>query len=177
MAITSVPIWSSVSCDMCLFIRLRIDISAQERFIALKKLEFFRGFSDAEIGEIVRTGIWRYYENNTGILAEGELDDSFHLIVSGHVAVRKGGKDLSTLGQGDCFGEIGHANKVKSSVAILAKGQVSLLKMHSTMLGQLSLNCQARFLKAFLTTLVRRLSHPQPSTPENWIEQDLAGRI
>src|SRR5436309_349313 len=25
MAITSVPIWSSVSCDMCLFIRLRID--------------------------------------------------------------------------------------------------------------------------------------------------------
>src|SRR5439155_24031505 len=26
MAITSVPIWSSVSCDMCLFIRLRIDM-------------------------------------------------------------------------------------------------------------------------------------------------------
>jgi serine/threonine protein kinase len=140
-------------------------ISAQERFIALKKLEFFCGFPDTEIGEIVRTGIWRYYENNMEILAEGELDDSFHLIVSGHVAVRKGGKDLSTLGQGDCFGEIGHANKVKSNVAILAKDQVSLLKMHSTMLGQLSLNCQARFLKAFLTTLVRRLSHPQPLRP------------
>src|SRR5439155_23917102 len=28
MAITSVPIWNSVSCDMCLFIRLRIDITA-----------------------------------------------------------------------------------------------------------------------------------------------------
>lgn len=138
--------------------RARRDLSVQERFIALKKLEFFRGFPDPELWEILRISVWQYYEENAEILAESESEDSFYLIVSGEVTVRKGEENSRTLNQGDCFGEMGRRNKTKSHVTIMAKDRASLLSINSTLLGQVSLHCQARFLKAFLTRLVHRLS-------------------
>ncbi len=140
--------------------RPKKDISVQERFITLKGLEFFQDFPDPELWEILRIGVWQHYGDGIEILAESELEDSFHLIVSGEVMVRKGGEDSRTLGRGDCFGESG--NKTKCNVTIMTRGEVSLLKVNPTLLGQVSLNCQARFLKAFLTALVHRLSTTQP---------------
>jgi eukaryotic-like serine/threonine-protein kinase len=137
------------------------EISTQEKFIALKKLEFFQGLLDPELSEILRIGVWQYYEKNTEILAESRLEDCFVLIISGEITIRKGGEDSLILKRGDCFGEMGHRNKPKSPVTIRAKDRVCLLKVNSTLLNQVSLNCQARFLKAFLTGLVHRLSTAQ----------------
>ncbi|KAB2895719.1 MAG: serine/threonine protein kinase, partial [Kofleriaceae bacterium] len=56
--------------------RERID--EREKFTAVKQLEFFVGFPDAEIWEIVRAGQWNNYRNHAEIILEGELDDSFY---------------------------------------------------------------------------------------------------
>jgi len=133
-------------------------ISEQERFNMVKKLDFFAGFPDAEIWEIVRAGSWQKYDTGEQIILEGELDDSFYIIADGEVIVRKSGKDLRTLVKGDCFGEMGYLARTKRTASIVAKGRTALLKVNSTVINQVSLNCQVRFLKVFLRTLIHRLS-------------------
>lgn len=134
------------------------DIDERERFSAVKQLEFFVGFPDAEIWEIVRAGQWNNYSNQDEIILEGELDDSFYIIVHGEVMVSKNGKELRSLYAGDCFGEMGYLARTKRTATITACGPTSLLKLNSTVIGQASLNCQVRFLKVFLRTLIHRLS-------------------
>ena len=134
------------------------NISEQEQFTAVKQLEFFDGFPDAEVWEIVRAGNWQDYSDGEEIIIEGDLDDSFYIIIHGEVSVQKSGKDLRTLLAGDCFGEMGYLAKTKRTATIVARAPTSLLKINSTVISQVSLNCQVRFLKVFLRTLIHRLS-------------------
>ena len=134
------------------------NLTEQEQFGAVKQLDFFQGFPDAEVWEIVRAGKWQDYLDGDEIIVEGDLDDSFYIIVKGKVAVQKSGKDLRELLAGDCFGEMGYLAKTKRTATIVAHGDTSILKVNSTVISQVSLNCQVRFLKVFLRTLIHRLS-------------------
>ncbi len=136
----------------------QVNITEQERFVAVKALDFFQGFPDSEVWEIVAAGKWQDYADRNEIILEGELDDSFYIIVHGEVTVRKNNKDLRSLFAGDCFGEMGYLAKTKRTATITARGPTSLLKLNSSVIGQASLNCQVRFLKVFLRTLIHRLS-------------------
>lgn len=134
------------------------DISEQERFNSIKQLEFFQGFPDGEMWEILRASTWQDYAHGEDIIVEGELDDCFYIIVAGNVAVTKSNKEIRTLAQGDCFGEMGYLAKTKRTATIKSMGNTSLLKINSTVISQVSMNCQVRFLKVFLRTLIHRLS-------------------
>ena len=134
------------------------DISEQEKFISIKKLEFFQGFPDAELWEILRASTWQDYDAGNDIIVEGELDDCFYIIAEGKVTVSKNNKVIRTLEKGDCFGEMGYLAKTKRTASIRSEGNTSLLKINSTVISQVSLNCQVRFLKVFLRTLIHRLS-------------------
>src|SRR3990172_3444099 len=134
------------------------DISVQEMFNSVKKLEFFQGFPDAEVCEILRASTWQDYHRHDKIIIEGELDDCFYILVVGKVNVKKKNKIIRTLGNGDCFGEMGYLAKTKRTASIEAEDDTSLLKINSTVISQVSLNCQVRFLKVFLRTLIHRLS-------------------
>jgi eukaryotic-like serine/threonine-protein kinase len=134
------------------------DISAEEKFNMIKKLEFFSGFPDAEIWEILRASSWQEYNPNEDIIIEGELDDCFYIIVTGKVVVKKNAKTIRTLHIGDCFGEMGYLAKTKRTASIVAENATALMKINSTVISQVSLNCQVRFLKVFLRTLIHRLS-------------------
>lgn len=145
------------------------DIEAEEKFNAVQKLEFFRDFSEAEIWEIVRACNWMKFDVGAGIISEGEIDDSFYIIVSGSVEVRKGSHAIGTLRQGDCFGEMGYLSKAERSATIIAKEPVHLMKINSTLIEQVSVDCQLRFSRVFLRTLVKRLSSTtsMAATPSN----------
>ncbi|MEM6999007.1 MAG: serine/threonine-protein kinase [Pseudomonadota bacterium] len=134
------------------------DISAQEKFDAVKKLEFFAGFPDAEIWEILRASTWQDYDINDDIIVEGDMDDCFYIITNGQVEVMKNEAIIRTLQQGDCFGEMGYLAKTKRTASIKSGDNTSLMKINSTVISQVSLNCQVRFLKVFLRTLIYRLS-------------------
>ena len=134
------------------------DISAEEKFNMIKKLEFFQGFPDAEIWEILRASTWQEYKPDENIIVEGELDDCFYIIVTGTVDVRKNQKTIRVLHIGDCFGEMGYLAKTKRTASIMAEEATALIKINSTVISQVSLNCQVRFLKVFLRTLIHRLS-------------------
>lgn len=134
------------------------NISEQEQFNSIQQLEFFEGFPDAELWEIIRASTWQDYANGDEIIVEGELDDCFYIIVQGEVSVEKNDKSIRSLGTGDCFGEMGYLTKTKRTATIRSSGVTALLKINSTVISQVSLNCQVRFLKVFLRTLIHRLS-------------------
>lgn len=134
------------------------NINEEEKFAMIKQLGFFQGFPDAEIWEIIRASTWQDYDQGENIIVEGELDDCFYIIVSGCVAVNKNDKTIRILRQGDCFGEMGYLAKTKRTASIVADEKTALVKINSTVISQVSLNCQVRFLKVFLRTLIYRLS-------------------
>ena len=138
--------------------RPKEDISSQEKFNSVKQLEFFQGFPDTEIWEIMRASTWQDYQDSEDIIVEGELDDCFYIIVTGTVGVMKGDTVIRTLNKGDCFGEMGYLAKTERTASIKSQGQTALLKINATVISQVSLNCQVRFLKVFLRTLIQRLS-------------------
>lgn len=134
------------------------NISEQEKFNSIKSLEFFQGFPDAEMWEILRASTWQDYHNDEAIILEGELDDCFYIIIKGSVAVTKGAQVIRSLEVGDCFGEMGYLARTKRTASIKSTSETSLLKINSTVISHVSLNCQVRFLKVFLRTLIHRLS-------------------
>ena len=134
------------------------DIPAQEKFNYVKDLDFFRGFPDSEIWEIIRASVWQEVDVDEVIIEEGDVDDAFFIITAGSVLVSKGGQRLSELRQGDCFGEMGYLSRTRRSATVTAIKPVSLMKANSNLIEQVTQECQLRFYKVFLRVLVSRLS-------------------
>ena len=53
---------------------------------------------------------------------------------------------------------MGYLNKIKRTASIIAIGRVALMKVNSTLIEQVSRDCQLRFCKVFLRVLIDRLS-------------------
>jgi len=150
--------------------RPREELSAKEKFETVKELDFFLGFPEPELWEIINASIWQGFEPGDELVVEGEIDDCFFIIVSGVVDVRKGERVLRTLNTGDCFGEMGYLAKTRRTASIVGIDGGNVLKINSSVVSQVSLNCQVRFLKVFLRTLIHRLSQ----TTEKVSQQDEA---
>ena len=132
-------------------------IDRQEHFDILRRLSFFHDFSQSEIRELLRASEWREYSAADEIVREGTADDRFYVIVTGNVSVESHGKPLGALREGDCFGETGYVTGARSTAGFRAQEAVTVLSVSSTMLEQVSTECQLRFNKVFLRTLIRRL--------------------
>ncbi len=133
------------------------DIDEKERFSILRKLSFFHEFSHDEISELMRASEWREYVAGQDIVREGEMDDRFYIVVSGGCVVESNGAELGEMGTGSCFGEASYVSGVKRTATIRAKDAVTVVSVSATLLEQLSTECQLRFNKVFLRSLIRRL--------------------
>ena len=129
----------------------------QEHFDLLRTLHFVHEFSHAEIWEVLRASDWHEYKDDEDIVREGEVDDRFYIIVAGKVEVQANGNTIGTLTNGDCFGETSYVRGAKRQASIRADGQVTILRVSSTLMEQMSSACQLRFNKVFLRSLITRL--------------------
>lgn len=134
------------------------NIPAQEKFNYVKDLDFFRGFPDTEIWEIIRACVWQEVDIDEVIVKEGDIDDAFFIITAGSVVVSKEGQLLSDIKCGEFFGEMGYLNKIKRTATVTAKTPVTVMKISSTLIEQVTAECQLRFYKVFLRVLIDRLS-------------------
>ena len=129
----------------------------QEHFDLLRTLTFFHEFSHAEIWEVLRASDWHEYKDGEDIVREGEMDDRFYIIVSGQAEVEANGQNLGVLEDGACFGETSYVRGAKRTASIKANGPVTILRVSSTLMEQVSSACQLRFNKVFLRSLITRL--------------------
>ncbi len=139
-------------------------IDRKEQFDLLRKLRFFHDFSHEEIHEVLRASDWRDYQDEQPIIREGEMDDRFYVIVNGEVGVESGRRKIGVLGEGECFGETSYVDGARRTASIVANGDVTLMRVSSSLLEQASSSCQLRFNKVFLRTLIHRLQAPHPAT-------------
>jgi len=133
------------------------DIPAREKFEYIKGLHFFRGFTDAEMWEIVRASVWMEVAQGDAVIIEGQLDDALYLITAGEATVSKATKVLHHLVPGDCFGEMAFLRKVNRSATVTAETPVSLMKLNSSLMEQVAPACQLRFYRIFSAVLIDRL--------------------
>lgn len=136
----------------------------QEHFNLLRTLTFFHEFSHAEIWEVLRASDWHEYQDGEDIVREGEMDDRFYIIVSGQAGVEANGVKLGVLEDGSCFGETSYVRGAKRTASIRANGSVTILRVSSTLMEQVSSACQLRFNKVFLRSLITRLQGDGQST-------------
>ncbi len=129
----------------------------QEHFDLLRTLTFFHEFSHAEIWEVLRASDWTEYQDGDDIVREGEIDDRFYIIVSGKVMVKANGRAVGGMSNGQCFGETSYVRGAKRQASIQADGPVTILRVSSTLMEQVSSSCQLRFNKVFLRSLIERL--------------------
>jgi len=134
------------------------DIGMREKLDRLAKVPFFRDFFETELSEVVAAGEWLEYGAGQMILTEGDLDESFYVIIDGTVSVLVSGKHITALRAGDCFGEMAYVAKRSRSASIQAKTSVTVLKINKEVLETISVYCQLKFSKVFLNTLITRLS-------------------
>lgn len=138
--------------------RMAREVAEQERFNMVRRLSFFKEFSYPEVWEVLNASKWEIHNRGESIIVEGEVDESFFIIVSGEVNVVKGDKSLGLLKEGDCFGEMGYMSKTQRTATVTSRDGVAVMRVNSTLIEQASMQCQLRFHKVFLRTLIERLT-------------------
>ena len=134
----------------------RIDM--QEKWKTLRYLNFFRDFSDDQITEVVNASEWIDFKKGDVVLTEGDEETAFFIIAKGGVEVQKDDKVIGSMKQGDCFGEIAFITRRPRIATIVARTNVSMMKVSSRLMEQARLETQIQYYRIFLENLVGRLS-------------------
>ena len=131
-----------------------------EKFDTLRRLDFFRAFSDVELWEVLRLAKWQRLAAATTLIQEGDIGSSFFILAEGEVEVRKQNKLLGVLKAGECFGEMAYLGKHKfqRSASVLSRSDVVVIEIRAETLPRASELCRHHFNGAFLELLVDRLS-------------------
>ena len=130
-----------------------------ERFNSLRKLLFFKDFSDVDLWEVIRLAEWVTVPKDTVILREGEHGDYFCVLVSGEARVTRKRRLIDTLKAGECLGEmacLGSPGNLRTADVVTTQ-EVRMLKLGVSAYKKASDSCRIRFERVFLQVLVARL--------------------
>ena len=119
---------------------------------------FFESFSKDQVSELLNTGNIIKVPKGNVMVTEGELDDSFYIILSGSAIVRKVDKIIARIGRGECFGEMSYLSGQARAATVSADTDCILLKVSATLLDKSPESIQVLFLKNFAQAVIRRLS-------------------
>ncbi len=135
------------------------EVSDTEQFSLLKTLAFFRNFPENELWEVLKISKWRSFPAETVFIREGDMGDSFFLLVTGTVKVTRGKRLLNVLGVGDCFGEMSYLAKrdAPRSATVTSATDCIVMKVRAQDLNIATTDCRRLFDRKFLETLVGRL--------------------
>jgi serine/threonine protein kinase len=130
-----------------------------EKFDTLRRLDFFRNFSDVELWEVLRLAKWHRLPRDSVLIQEGDIGSSFFILAGGEVQVRKQDRPLTVLKSGECFGEMAYLGKQKfqRSASVVATTDIVVIEIRAETLPQASELCRHHFNGAFLELLVDRL--------------------
>lgn len=128
-------------------------------FEILRKLEFFAGFEDIELWEVLRISVWRDVSDKVVLIREGDKNRIFGVLVSGFVEVSVGGKSLCRLGAGEVLGEMAflHPSDTTRSATVVTLEPSLFLEINSSALELSSDEVQERFHKTLLAKVLGRL--------------------
>jgi CRP-like cAMP-binding protein len=110
-------------------------------------VEFFKGFSDAELHTFLKFMNPERYKDGDIIFEENVFGSKMYILINGNVTISKriGKKngiaketELAVLNPGECFGEMGLIDQRRRSAKATAKGNSLLFSITDEMLTQIS---------------------------------------
>ena len=119
---------------------------------------FFENFSREEVKEILMASNLVKVRKGRVVVSEGEIDDSFFIILSGKAAVKKGGHIIAVISRGECFGEMSYLSGQTRAATVIAASDSIMMRISATLLDRSPESIQLKFLKQFAATLLTRLS-------------------
>ena len=129
-----------------------------EKFNAVRETPFFSGFSERETWEIVRGTRFRHIGADELIIQQGEICDTFFLIVAGAAEVIRDDDVLDRLGPGDCFGETPYFEDRGARLASVKPATpMTLIEIPAAVVDNASDSCQKQFNRAFVRVLIERM--------------------
>lgn len=124
----------------------------------IQQVPFFEDFSRDQVREILGASNLLKVPKGKIVVTEGEIDDSFYVILSGKVEVRKNERSLAVVSRGECFGEMSYLSGESRAATVVAAANCILMKISATLLDRASDGMQILFLRRFAKTLLTRLS-------------------
>jgi len=129
----------------------------------IHSVPFFESFTKEQVREFMHTSNIIKVRKGKVVVAEGEIDDAFYIILSGKARVRKNNKNIALLERGECFGEMAYISGQSRAATVQSDTDCILMKISATLLDKASERIQLLFLRNFALTLVRRLSRDKES--------------
>lgn len=132
-----------------------------ERFNLLRTLDFFSGFGDVELWEVVHRAKWQRFPVGHALYRKGQEGSDFHIIAQGEVEVFRDGTKVAHLGAGTSVGEMAYLapspelRKHAADVQVLQP--CTTISFTPDTLAPVSPNTRHLFDEAFIRVLVRRL--------------------
>jgi eukaryotic-like serine/threonine-protein kinase len=137
------------------------EVLDSERFTLLRSLEFFSGFGDVELWEVVHRARWQRHGYGHALFRKGESGQTFHIVTQGQVEVYRDGVAVASLPAGSSVGEMAYlapnAELRVHTVDVLVSQAATTVSFTPDTMAQLSLPTRHLFDKAFIGVLVRRL--------------------
>jgi serine/threonine protein kinase len=124
----------------------------------MQSVPFFDNFTKEQVRGILEASHVIKVRKGKVVVAEGEIDDSFFIILSGNAAVQKHNDNIALISRGECFGEMSYLGGQSRAATVVAQTDCILLKISATLLDRSAESIQLLFMKNFATTLMKRLS-------------------
>jgi serine/threonine-protein kinase len=124
----------------------------------IQSVPFFEDFTKTQVKGILNSSNVLKVSSGKVIVAEGEIDDSFFILLSGRASVRKGDKSIAMIQRGECFGEMSYLSGQSRAATVVAETDCIFLKISAVLLDRAPSSIQLLFLRKFALTLIRRLS-------------------
>jgi eukaryotic-like serine/threonine-protein kinase len=132
-----------------------------ERFTLLRSLDFFAGFGDVELWEVVHRARWQRYRFGHALYKKGQEGNTFHILAQGEVEVFRDGQKVAQLGAGTSVGEMVYlapsAELRRHSTDVIVSSPCTTISFTPQTLEQLSPATRHLFDAGFIHVLVRRL--------------------
>jgi CRP-like cAMP-binding protein len=132
-----------------------------ERFTLLRSLDFFAGFGDVELWEVVHRARWQRYKFGHALYSKGQEGNTFHILAQGEVEVFRDGEKVARLGAGTSVGEMVYlapsADLRRHSTDVIVSSPCTTISFTPQTLEQLSPATRHLFDAGFIHVLVRRL--------------------
>jgi len=137
------------------------DVLDSERFNLLRSLEFFRGFGDVELWEVVHRAQWLRHRYGDALYRKGAEGNTFHIIAKGQIDVYRDGQRVAQLGAGTSVGEMAYLapspDLRRHSADVIVSEPATTIAFTPDAMQVLSPSTRHLFDSAFIGVLVRRL--------------------
>src|SRR5262245_39738609 len=101
----------------------------EDRKQALKQVPLFANLSDKDLDRILEVAKEVNFDDGHRVVEEDAQAVGFHLIMEGNATINVHGKDVSTFGPGDYFGEMSIIDGKARSASVTASGPMKTLSI------------------------------------------------